>query len=143
MSEYRELTQSREGAKTMTENEIAKVVVDAAYKLHTALGPGLLESAYEALLVYELRKRGLRVVSQEPMSLIYDGVEMDVGYRADLVVEDKVIVELKSAERMAAVHYKQLLTYLRVSDRRLGLLINFGMPLIKDGIRRVVNQLED
>jgi len=127
----------------MTENEIARVVVDAAYKLHTALGPGLLESAYEALLIYELRKRGLRVVSQQPMPLIYDGVEMDVGYRADLVVEDKVIVELKSVERMAAVHYKQLLTYLRVSDRRLGLLINFGMPLIKDGIRRVVNQLEE
>ncbi len=127
----------------MTENEIATVVVDAAYKLHTALGPGLLESAYEALLIYELRKRGLRVVSQQPMPLIYDGVEMDVGYRADLVVEDKVIVELKSVERMAAVHYKQLLTYLRVSDRRLGLLINFGMPLIKDGIRRVVNQLEE
>ena len=127
----------------MTENEIATVVVDAAYKLHTALGPGLLESAYEALLIYELRKRGLRVVSQQPMPLIYDGVEMDVGYRADLVVEDKVIVELKSVERMAAVHYKQLLTYLRVSDRRLGLLINFGMPLIKDGIRRVVSQLEE
>ena len=127
----------------MTENEMATVVVDAAYKLHTALGPGLLESAYEALLIYELRKRGLRVVSQQPMPLIYDGVEMDVGYRADLVVEDKVIVELKSVERMAAVHYKQLLTYLRVSDRRLGLLINFGMPLIKDGIRRVVNQLEE
>ena len=117
--------------------------MDAAYKLHTALGPGLLESAYEALLISELRKRGLRVVSQQPMPLIYDGVEMDVGYRADLVVEDKVIVELKSVERMAAVHYKQLFTYLRVSDRRLGLLINFGMPLIKDGIRRVVNQLEE
>ena len=127
----------------MTESEIAGVVVDAAYKLHTALGPGLLESAYEALLIYELRKRGLRVVSQQPMPLIYDGVEMDVGYRADLVVEDEVTVELKSVERMAAVHYKQLLTYLRVSDRRLGLLINFGMPLIKDGIRRVVNQLEE
>jgi GxxExxY protein len=127
----------------MTENEIATVVVDAAYKLHTALGPGLRESAYEALLIYELRKRGLKVAPQQPMPLIYDGVEMDVGYRADLVVEDKVIVELKSVERMAAVHYKQLLTCLRVSDRRLGLLINFGMPLIKDGIRRVVNQLEE
>ncbi|MCD6286593.1 MAG: GxxExxY protein [Anaerolineae bacterium] len=127
----------------MTENEIATVVVDAAYKLHTALGPGRLESAYEALLIYELRKRDLKVAPQQPMPLIYDGVVMDVGYRADLVAEDKVIVELRSVERMAAVHYKQLLTYLRVSDRWLGLLINFGMPLIKDGIRRVVNQLEE
>ena len=132
-----------QGRKRMTENEIATVVVDAAYKFDTALGPGLLESAYEALLIYELRKRGPKVAPQQPMLLIYDGVEMDVGYRADLVVEDKVSVELKSVERMAAVHYKQLLTYVRVSDRRLGLLINLGMPLISDGIRRVVNQLEE
>ena len=127
----------------MTENEIAKQIVDAAYKIHTKFGPGLLESAYEALLAYELGKRGLHVVCQQPIPLVYEDVRLEVGYRADMIVEGKVIVEIKSVERTAPVHYKQLLTYLRVADKRLGLLINFGMPLIKHGIKRVVNGLPE
>jgi GxxExxY protein len=127
----------------MHENEISREVVDAAYKIHKSLGPGLLESAYEALMVHELRRRGFDVVAQKPMPLRYDGMTLDVGYRADIVVEDRVIVELKSTDRMLPVYAKQLLTYLRVSDKRLGLLINFGLPRIKDGIKRVVNGLDD
>jgi GxxExxY protein len=127
----------------MAENEIARQIVDAAYKIHTTLGPGLLESAYEAVLAYELEQRGLRVVCQQPVPLVYEDVHLEVGYRADLIVEDRVIVEIKSVEATAPVHYKQLLTYLRLADKRLGLLINFGAPLIKDGIRRVVNRLPE
>jgi GxxExxY protein len=129
--------------KRMTENEIARQIVDAAYKVHTVLGPGLLESAYEAVLAYELEQRGLQVTCQQPIPLVYEGVHLEVGYRADVIVEDKVIVEIKSVETTVPVHYKQLLTYLRLADRRLGLLINFGAPLIKDGIRRVVNRLPE
>jgi GxxExxY protein len=125
----------------MTENEIAREIVDASYHVHTTLGPGLLESVYEAVMDYELRKRGVRVLRQHPIPLIYQSVELDQGFRADLLVEDKVIVELKSVEALHPVHSKQLLTYLRVADKRLGLLINFGSLLIKDGISRVVNRL--
>ena len=127
----------------MTENEIARQIVDAAFKIHTQVGPGLLESAYEAMLVYELRQRGLTVGQQVPVPVVYDGVQLEIGYRADLVVEDKVIVELKSVEKVAPVHKKQLLTYLRIADKRLGFLINFGAVLIKTGITRVVNDLEE
>ncbi len=127
----------------MAENEIARQIVDAAYKIHTTLGPGLLESAYEAVLAYELEQRGLRVACQQPIPLVYEDVHLEVGYRADLIVEDRVIVEIKSVEAAAPVHYKQLLTYLRLADKRLGLLVNFGAPLIKDGIRRVVNRLPE
>ena len=127
----------------MHENEIARQVVDAAYKIHVRFGPGLLESAYEAMLAHELRERGLRVTQQEPIPVVYDGVRLEVGYRADLIVEDKVIVELKSVEQVAPVHKKQLLTYLKVADKRLGLLVNFGAALIKDGITRIVNRLEE
>ena len=127
----------------MTENEIARVVVDAAYKIHTTLGPGLLESVYEAILAYELRKRGLRVACQQPVAVAYETVKLDLGFRADLIVEDKVMVELKSVERTAPVHKKQLLTYLKVADKRLGLLINFGAPLIKQGITRIVHRLPE
>jgi GxxExxY protein len=126
----------------MTENEIAREVVDAAYKIHTTYGPGLLESAYEAMLAYELERRGLHVRCQQPIPLIYDDVHLEVGYRADIIVNDKVILELKSVEDIAPVHKKQLLTYLRVSNKSLGLLINFGAPLIKQGITRVVNGLQ-
>lgn len=126
----------------MTENQIAREIVDAAYKIHTRLGPGLLESVYEAVLVYELEKRGLRVAHQKAIPVIYETVRLDIGFRADLIVEEKVIVELKSVEQVAPVHKKQLLTYLRLADKRLGLLINFGAELIKDGISRVVNGLE-
>jgi GxxExxY protein len=115
--------------------------VDAAYHIHRALGPGLLESVYEAVLAHELTKRGLRVVRQAPVSVLYDGLLMEAGFRADLVVEDLVIVEIKSVETLLPVHKKQLLTYLRLSNKRLGLLINFCEALIKDGITRLANGL--
>ncbi len=127
----------------MHENEIAKQIVDAAYKIHKKVGPGLLESVYEAILAYELEQRGLHIVRQQPVPVIYEDMRLDIGFYADMVVEDKVIVELKSVERTHPVHHKQLLTYLRMADKRLGLLINFGLPLIKDGIERVVNRLEE
>jgi GxxExxY protein len=125
----------------MTENEVARQVVDAAYHIHTTLGPGLLESAYEVILAYELEKRGLRVVRQQAVPVVYDGTKIEVGFRADLVVEDQVIVEIKSVEAVAAVHKKQLLTHLRLAGKRLGLLINFNVALIKDGITRIANGL--
>ena len=127
----------------MTENAIANEIVDAAFHIHTALGPGLLESVYDAVLAYELGRRGLRTVRQQPIPIVYGGVRIDPGFRADMIVEDKVIVEVKSVELLGAVHKKQLLTYLRLADKRLGLLINFHVPLIKDGITRVVNGLEE
>jgi GxxExxY protein len=132
-----------EKGKKVTENEIAKVVVDAAFQVHTRLGPGLLESVYESVLAYELEKRGLQVVRQQPVPVVYDGVTFDEGFRADLIVENKVILELKSVEVTLPVHKKQLLTYLRLTDKQLGLLINFGVALIKDGITRMVNRLKD
>ncbi|AUT00376.1 GxxExxY protein [Nostoc sp. CENA543] len=125
----------------MMENEIAKEIVDAAYKIHTKLGPGLLESVYEAVLAYELERRELKVVRQKAIPVVYEGVHLEEGFRADLIVEDKVIVELKSVETIHPVHKKQLLTYLRLANKHLGLLINFGSFLIKDGISRVVNNL--
>ena len=127
----------------MTENEIAKHVVDAAYQIHTELGPGLLESVYEVALAHELKKRGLKATRQQAVPIRYDSVQFDEGFRADILVEDKVILELKSVESIAKVHKKQLLTYLRLADKRLGLLINFGAELIRDGISRVVNGLLD
>jgi len=125
----------------MTENEIAKIVVDTAYHIHRRLGPGLLESVYEVILAYALNTRGLKVERQVPVPIVFDGMKFDEGFKADLIVEDKVIVELKSVETIAPVHKKQLLTYLRLADKRLGLLINFGASLIKDGIFRVANRL--
>jgi GxxExxY protein len=125
------------------ENEVAKQIVDAAYRVHSSLGPGLLESAYEAVLAYELEKRSLRLVRQQAVPIVYEGTRIEVGFRADLVVEDLVIVEVKSVEAMAPVHKKQLLTYLRLAGKRLGLLVNFHVPLIKDGITRIVNGLPE
>ncbi len=127
----------------MIENEIAKEIVDAAYRVQTTLGPGLLESVYEVALVYELEQRGLSVARQQPIPIVYESVTFDEGFRADLVVENKVIVELKSVEQIAPVHNKQLLTYLRLTDMHLGLLVNFGTALIKDGIKRIVNKLKE
>jgi GxxExxY protein len=127
----------------LTENAIAKEIVDAAFRVHTALGPGLLESVYNSVLAYEIGRRGLRTVRQQPIPVVYENVRIDTGFRADLIVEDKVIVEVKSVEVLAPVHKKQLLTYLRLADKRLGLLINFQVALIKDGITRVVNGLKD
>jgi len=123
--------------------------VDAAYKVHVTLGPGLLESVYSIALVHELRKRGLIIAVEQSIPAIYDGIKIDDGikiadgFRSDLIVEDKVIVELKSVERVIPVHKKQMLTYLRLADKRLGLLINFGVPLIKHGITGVVNGLKE
>jgi GxxExxY protein len=124
------------------ENSIAKIVVDAAYKIHLELGPGLLESVYETVLSHEITKRGLAVDRQVVIPIQYDGLAFEEGFRADLVVADALIIELKSVESISPVHKKQLLTYLRLADKRLGLLINFGANLIKDGIFRVVNGLE-
>ena len=127
----------------MTENEIATEIVHAAFKIHTTLGPGLLESVYETVLSYELSRGGLSVVRQQALPVVYDEIKLDEGYRADIIVESKVIIELKSVEFLAPVHKKQLLTYLRLADKRLGLLINFGEALIKDGITRIVNKLPE
>jgi GxxExxY protein len=128
---------------SMTENEVARHVVDAAYKIHTTLGPGLLESVYKRVMIYELTKRGFHVLFEHPIPVVYDGVHLDVGFRADLIVNGLVIVELKSVEAVAPVHKKQLLTHLRLTNRHLGLLINFNVELIKDGISRVVNGLKE
>ena len=127
----------------MTENAIAKEIVDAAFRIHTTLGPGLLESVYQTVLAYELSRRGLHAVGQQAIPVVYDSIRIDTGFRADLVVEDRVIVEIKSVEVLLPVHKKQLLTYLRLADKRLGLLINFHVALIKDGITRIVNGLEE
>lgn len=127
----------------MPENDVAKQIVDCAYKVHTTLGPGLLESVYEAVLAHELTKRGLQVERQKPLPVVYEDVRLEEGFRADLIVSGSVIVELKSVEAVAPVHKKQLLTYLRLADKKLGLLINFGEATIKNGISRVVNGLPD
>jgi len=125
------------------ENDVARQVVDAAVVVHKALGPGLLESVYEVVLARELQKRQMLVERQLPVKIAYDGVVFDEGFRMDLLVEGVVVVELKSLEQVAPVHKKQLLTYLRLADKRLGLLVNFGEELIKNGITRVVNGLKE
>ena len=125
----------------MTENQLATEIVDAAYQVHQALGPGLLEFAYTAILAFELQAKGLHIEYQLPIPLNYKGIHVDAAFRADVIVEHKVIIEVKSVEGLAPVHRRQLLTYLRLADMRLGLLINFNVVLIKDGIARVVNDL--
>jgi GxxExxY protein len=120
-------------------NEVSGAVVDSAMKVHSALGPGLLESAYEACLIRELRKRGLRVESQVPISVRYDGEVLDVGYRADLLAEGCVLVELKSIEMLLPIHKAQLLSYLRLSGKEVGLLLNFNVEHLKTGIKRIIN----
>ncbi|HWQ32150.1 MAG TPA: GxxExxY protein [Blastocatellia bacterium] len=120
----------------MNINDISGAVVDAAMKVHTALGPGLLESAYEACLKHELSKRGFKVLSQVILPVIYDGVEVDAGYRLDLLVEDAVIVEVKAVERLLPIHEAQLLSYPKLSGRKVGLLINFNVEHLKNGIKR-------
>ncbi|HEY4234944.1 MAG TPA: GxxExxY protein [Lacipirellulaceae bacterium] len=127
----------------MTENEIAREVVNAAFKVHSRLGPGLLESVYEVVLAHEVRNRRLNVVRQLPVPIVYDGIQFEEGFRLDLLVEDKVIDEIKSVEKITGVDKKQLLTHLRLMDKRLGLLINFNVELIKDGMSRIVNGLEE
>src|SRR5262245_56368110 len=127
----------------MTENELAKQIVDAAYRVHTSLGPGLLESAYEAVLAFELGNRSLRVTRQEVVPIVYQGTRIESGILPDLIMEYRVIVEIKSIEAIATIHKKQLLTHLRLSGKRLGLLINFNVMLIKDGITRIANGMPD
>lgn len=125
----------------LTENELSAIIVDTAYKIHKELGPGLLESVYEAILYYELTQLGLDVQRQKGVAVIWFDVNMDIGFRADLIVENKVIVEIKSVENIPPVFKKILITYLRLTKIKLGLLINFNVELIKDGISRVVNRL--
>jgi GxxExxY protein len=125
----------------MIENDISYAIRGAAFKVHTVLGPGLLESSYEAVLAYELRKLGHEVKCQVGLPLVYEDIMLDVGYRIDLIVDDSVIVEIKSVEDLKDVHHKQLLTYLKLSGVKLGLLINFNVPALKDGIVRIVHNL--
>ena len=127
----------------MTENEIATIVVDAAIAVHRELGPGLLESVYEMIMAHELEQRGLRVTRQVPIAIHYKAMTFDAAFRADLLIEEKVILELKSAEQVSEAHKKQVQTYLRLSGCKLGFLLNFGEALMKRGILRVVNGLEE
>ena len=122
-----------------TENEIAKIVYDCALKVHKQLGPGLLESAYEECLFYELKKTGLKVQKQMALPLIYEEVELEIVYRIDLIIENKFIIEIKAVEALNDVHLAQVLTYLKLSNCKLGMLINFNVTLIKNGIKRVIN----
>ena len=121
--------------------KLPRKLLNAAFKIHTRLGPGLLESVYQAVMAYELQKRGLRVIREQPIPVVYENVHLEMGFRADLVVEEKVLVELKSIKAIAPIHKKQLLTHLRLTSKRLGLLINFNTDLIKDGITRIANGL--
>lgn len=125
----------------MTENELSKIIVNTCYNIHVELGPGLFESVYEEILFHELSKKGLKVKRQKAVPVFWKKLKMEIGFRADLIVENKVIIEIKSVETIAPVHKKQLLTYLRLTDLKLGLLINFNETLIKDGISRIVNNL--
>ena len=125
----------------IVENEISQLIIGCAIKVHTTLGPGLLESAYEECLYYELVKEGLKVEKQKALPLIYEEIKLEVGYRLDFLVEDKVIIEIKACEGLNDVHLAQVLTYLKLSNVKLGLLINFNVTRVKDGIKRVVNNL--
>jgi len=122
-----------------SENDLAKIVYEAALKVHKALGPGLLESSYLSCLAYEVKKKGVNVAVEKPLPLIYEEIKMDVGYRIDMLVGDKLIVEIKAVEGLDKVHMAQILTYLKLSNLKLGLLINFNELLLKDGVKRVIN----
>jgi len=123
----------------MTENELSKIVFECGLKVHKALGPGLLESAYEECLYYELVKTGILVEKQKGLPLIYEEIKLDIGYRTDLIIENKLIVEIKSVEALNDIHLAQVLTYLKLSRCKLGLLINFNSVLFKDGVKRIIN----
>ncbi|PSL04956.1 GxxExxY protein [Cecembia rubra] len=125
----------------MSENELSKIIVNTSFEIHKTLGPGLLESIYEDILSYELRQQGLVVSRQQSLPVFWKGRKMDQGFRADLIVENKVLIEIKSVEALTPVFYKQVLTYLKITEMKLGLLINFNDPLLKGGIRRIVNGL--
>jgi len=123
----------------MSENEIAKVVFECGLKIHKALGPGLLESAYEECLCYELNKNGVSFERQKTLPLIYEAINLDIGYRVDIMIENKFIIELKAVESLIDIHFAQIVTYLKLSGCKLGLLINFNSLLFKDGVKRVIN----
>lgn len=125
----------------LSENDISKLVVNLCYKLHKQYGPGLFESVYEEIFCYEWSKNGIRFLRQHPIPLIHDEIKLEIGFRADMIIDNKVIVELKSIEALAPVHFKQVQTYLKLADCKLGLLVNFNVNLIKDGIHRIVNNL--
>ena len=125
----------------MTENELSKIIVDACYRIHVGLGPGLFESVYEEILTYELMQQGLQVNRQQTIPVVWKSVKMDQGFRADLIVEDKVLIEIKSIQAIAPVHRKQVATYLKLTGIQLGILVNFNEALIKNGITRIVNNL--
>jgi GxxExxY protein len=125
----------------MNENEISKLIVDVCFKIHSKYGPGLFESVYEEIFSYEWIKTGIPFSRQQAIPLIHEEIKMEAGFRADFIIDNKVIIELKSIENLAPVHYKQVLTYLKLADLKLGLLINFNVNLIKDGIHRIVNKL--
>ncbi|MEP6674026.1 MAG: GxxExxY protein [Ferruginibacter sp.] len=124
-----------------SENEISRIVVDLCFKIHKQYGPGLFESVYEEIFCYEWAKNGISFLRQHPVPLIHETIKMDIGFRADIIIDNKLIIELKSIEILAPVHYKQVITYLKLTNYKLGLLINFNAPLIKDGIHRIVNNL--
>jgi GxxExxY protein len=125
----------------LTENEISKLVVDLCFKIHIQYGPGLFESVYEEIFCYEWSKTGISFTRQQGVPVVHEQIKLDLGFRADIIIKNKVILELKSIEALAPVHYKQVLTYLKLTDLKLGLLINFNVNLIKDGIHRIVNNL--
>jgi GxxExxY protein len=132
---------SQDAKNTMTENEISKIVVDTCFKLHNQYGPGLFEVVYEEIFCYEWNKTGIPFKKQHPIPLVHEEIKMDAGFRGDIIIDDKVIVELKSIEALAPVHYKQVQTYLKLTNCKLGILVNFNVNLIKDGIHRIVNKL--
>lgn len=125
----------------MNENELSKVIVDCCFKIHTTLGPGLLESVYEEVLCYELLKHNFKVDRQKPLPVVYESIKLNIGFVTDVIIEDKVIIEIKSVSELSQVHHKQLLTYLKLTGFKLGILVNFNVNLIKDGIKRIVNKL--
>ena len=134
-------TQRSKDAKIMTENDIASLVVNVCFNIHTVYGPGLFESVYEEIFCYEWEKNGIVYTRQQPIPLIHETVKMDIGFRADIIIDSKVIVEIKSIEDLGSVHHKQVQTYLKLTGLKLGILVNFNVKLIKDGIRRIANKL--
>jgi len=143
LCEKRYVSRRNAEAQRITENELGTIIVESAIAVHRELGPGLLETVYEVALAYELLQRGLKAERQVPIPIRYKGIKFDEGFRADILVEDRVIVELKSAERVSAAYRKQIQTYVRLAERKLGYLLNFGEALMKDGITRAVNGLEE
>ena len=134
---------NRGGAETLRENQLTEKIIGCAIEVHKTLGPGLLESAYEECLCYELAQNGFSCNRQVPLPVVYKGIKLDCGYRIDVVVDTLILIELKTVEKLLPIHDAQLLTYLKLYQRPLGLLINFNVPVLKDGLKRIVNQLQE